>query len=97
MVYSLTDKLSFDENPKIKIKDKTVTVKAEAETALKLMDMLETEGEMKASLKAPELLFSEKDRKIISGFKLSMKDYSTLLSVAMSLCLGQDPDEESGE
>lgn len=97
MLYSLTEKLSFEENPKIQIKDKIITVKAEAETALRLMDLLETEGEVKASIKAPELLFSDKDRKVISGMKLSMKDYSTLLSTAMALCLGEDPDEESGE
>ena len=59
MLYSLTEKLSFEENPQIKIKDKVITVKAEAETALKLMDLLDTEGEIKASIKAPELLFSD--------------------------------------
>lgn len=97
MVYSLTEKLSFEDNPKIKIKDKVITVNAEAETALKLMDMLDKEGEVQTSLKAPELLFSEKDRKAISGLKLSMADYTILLSTAMSLCLGEDPDDKSEE
>ena len=97
MLYSLTEKLSFDENPKIQIKDKVITVKAEAETALKLMDMLDKEGEVQTSLKAPEILFSEKDRKVISGLKLSMSDYTVLLTTAMSLCLGEDPDDKSEE
>ena len=97
MVYSLTEKLTFAENPQIQIKDKTITVKAEAETALKLMDLLDKEGEVQASIKAPDLLFSEKDRKAISSLKLSMSDYTVLLSTAMSLCLGEDPDKESGE
>lgn len=97
MLYSLTEKLEFAENPQIQIKDKVITVKAEAETALKLMDMLEKEGEVQASIKAPELLFSDKDRKVISSLKLSMSDYTVLLSTAMSLCLGEDPDKESGE
>ena len=97
MLYSLTEKLSFDENPKIQIKDKVITVKAEAETALKLMDMLDKEGEVQTSLKAPEILFSEKDRKIISGLKLSMSDYTVLLTTAMSLCLGEDPDAQQEE
>lgn len=97
MLYSLTDKLEFAENPKIQIKDKVVTVKAEAETALKLMDLLENEGEVKASIKAPEILFSDKDRKVIAGLKLSMHDYTILLSTAMALCLGEDPDKESRE
>lgn len=97
MLYSLTEKLSFEENPKIQIKDSIITVKAEAETALKLMDLLDKEGEVQASLKAPELLFSEKDRKTIAGLKLSMSDYAILLSTAMSLCLGEDPDDKSEE
>ncbi len=99
MIYSLTEKLEFAENPKIQIKDKTITVNSEAETALRLMDMVEKEGEVQASIKAPQLLFSDKDRKVISGLKLSMSDYAKLLSVAMALCLGEDPDdaETSGE
>lgn len=95
MVYSLTDKLSFDDNPKIEIKGKEVTVKAEAETALKLFDLLETEGEMKATLKAADLLFSEKDKKYIESLKLSMNDYGILLRTAMDLCIGNDPDADS--
>ena len=94
MVYSLTDKLTFEENPQIEIKGKTITVKAEAETALKLFDLLEREGEMKATLKAANLLFSEKDKKYIDSLQLSMSDYALLLRTAMDLCVGNDPDEE---
>ena len=97
MVYSLTDKLKFDENPKIEIKGKTITVNAQAETALKLLDLLESKGEMKATLEAPSILFSEKDAKYISSLKLNMNDYATLISVAMDLCMGVDPDDKSGE
>ena len=94
MVYSLTDKLKFEENPQIEINGKKITVNAEAETALKLFDLLETEGEMKATLKAADLLFSEKDRKYIDSLKLSMGDYGLLLRTAMDLCIGNDPDAE---
>lgn len=97
MVYSLTDKLKFDENPKIEIKGKLVTVNAQAETALKLLDLLETKGEMRATMEAPSILFSEKDMKYITSLKLNMKDYATLISVAMDLCMGNDPDNKSEE
>lgn len=93
MVYSLTEKLSFEENPQIEIKGKKVTVNSEAETALKLFDLLESEGEAKATMKALELLFNEKDLKYIKSLKLKMKDYKILLSTAMDLCIGNDPDE----
>ena len=97
MVYSLTDKLSFDSYPQIQIKDTTIMVNASAEAALKLFDLLEKEGEMKAALKAPEILFSKEDKKKIDGMKLSMKDYYLLLTTAMDLCVGNDPDEEKTE
>ena len=93
MVYSLTDKLSFDSYPQIQIKDVTITVNASAETALKLFDLLDREGEMKVALKAPEFLFSKEDRKKIEDLKLSMSDYYMLLTTAMDLCVGNDPDE----
>ena len=95
MVYSLTEKLNFEDNPQIQIKDKTITVKADAETALKLVDVLDREGEMRASIKASELLFSPRDQKTISGLGLNMRDYSVLLRTAIALCLGNDPDEDS--
>ena len=94
MVYSLTDKLSFDSYPQIQIKDTTITVNASAETALQLFDLLENEGEMKAALKAPALLFSKEDKKKIDDLKLNMGDYYKLLTTAMDLCVGNDPDEE---
>lgn len=95
MVYSLTEKLNFEESPQIEIKNKKITVKSDAETALKLVDVLDREGEMQASIKATKLLFSEKDQKIISDLKLNMHDYSILLRTAIALCLGNDPDEDS--
>ena len=94
MVYSLTDKLKFEENPQIEINGKKITVNADAATALKLFDLLETEGEMKATLKAASLLFSEKDKKYIDSLKLNMSDYGLLLRTAMDLCVGNDPDSE---
>lgn len=94
MLYSLTDKLNFEDSPQIQIKDKIITVKDDAETALQLIDILDKEGEMQASLKASELLFSAKDLKTISGLKLNMRDYSVFLRTAIALCLGNDPDED---
>lgn len=94
MVYSLTDKLKFAENPQIEVKGKLLTINADAETVLKLFDLHEKEGDFMATLKAVEFLFSEKDRKTIKNLKLSMEDYTTLVSTAMSLAMGEDPDAD---
>lgn len=92
MVYSLTDKLKFNENPQIELKGKIITVKAEAETALKLFDLLDSGSEMKATLQAADLLFSKEDKDYIDSLNLSIADYTILLSTAMDLCVGNDPD-----
>lgn len=99
MLYSLKDKLKFDEDPKLEITDKlTVTVKADAETVLKLMDVVNSKGEVEGALEAVNLLFSEKDRKALFALHLSMTDFTTVITHAMQVAVGEDPDAEtSGE
>lgn len=97
MLYSLTDKLKFEENPKIEIEGTILTVNADAETVLKLMDIVNRKGEVEGALEAVNLLFSAKDRKELTNLKLSMADYTTVISTAMQLAVGQDPDEEQTE
>ena len=97
MLYSLTDKLRFEENPKIEIKGTTLTVNADAETVLKLMDIVNKKGEVEGALEAVNLLFSAKDRKALAELKLSMIDYTTVISTAMQLAVGENPDEAQAE
>ncbi len=93
-VIDITDKLSFDENPKLKIKGIVVTVNADAETMLKIMGAFGNESEMQASLKAYDLMFSEKDRKKINGLKLPARSLMTLIQEAMNLVMGEDDPGE---
>lgn len=97
MRYSLTEKLQMDEPQEIEIQNTILTVNADAKTVLKLMDIVATKGEVEGALEACDLLFSKEDRKKIDDLKLSMANYTTLLSTAMQLAVGADPDEESGE
>ena len=98
MLYSLTDKLELNENPVIEIMGKKLTVQADAETVLKLMDLYETKGESKASVKAVDLLFNEKDKKTLNSLKLSFVNYGKVMSTAIALALGDDPEaNEQGE
>ena len=98
MLYSLTDKLELNENPVIEVMGKKLTVQADAETVLKLMDLYETKGESKASVKAVDLLFNEKDKKTLNSLKLSFVNYGKVMSTAIALALGDDPEaNEQGE
>lgn len=97
MLYTLTDKLNFNEPPQIEIKGRTLTIDNSAVTILKLMDIVQNEGDLAGVKATMNLLFSEKDQKIIEKLHLNIEDYSTLASVAMELALGNDPDEKGGE
>ena len=97
MLYSLTEKLKFEDNPQIEIKDTVLTVKADAETVLSLLDVVNSKGDVQGSLDAMHILFSESDQKKIKALKLSMSDFSTLISTAFALAIGEDPDAEQTE
>ena len=65
MKYDLTNKLAFDSDPVMTIKDIELTVGSDAETVLMVMDILENEGEIAAVKKCVPMLFNEEDQKKI--------------------------------
>ena len=88
-VIDITEKLNFDENPRIKIKSVEIEVNADASTVLKIM---QTSGkpEAKAIPEMYELLFGESERKKIEKLKLKFKDFSALIEAAMDSAVGAD-------
>ena len=96
--YNLTDKLSFNTSPTIQIKDTVLTVKADAKTMLKLVELSENaKDDFSATMQGYELIFSEEDRKKIDELELSAGDFVLLIQTAISLAAGSDPDEIQGE
>ena len=95
-VVDITEKLSFDENPKLKIKGVEVEVNADAPTMLKLMQLIGDGDNVKPSdvVKMYELMFNEKDRKKIDGLKLQFGDFQALVMAAMGLVTGDAPAGE---
>lgn len=95
-VVDITEKLSFDTNPKLVVKGKDLEVNADAVTILKIMGIVgEGNGtSMKDVAAMYELLFAEKARKEIEKFKLSIDDFRTVVSAAISLVIGEDDQGE---
>lgn len=95
-IVDITDKLEFDENPKLVIKDKELEVNAGATTVLNIMGILGDGDNVQPSdvVKMYELIFSDADRKKIDKMKLQFSDFQTLVFSAISLITGE---EESGE
>lgn len=93
-IIDITDKLNFDEKPKIKIKDKTFEVDDSAVTMLKILPSLDdvTPANLYTIF---EMLFDEKDRKAIEKMKLNFTDFSQVIMSAVELVAGNG--EEQGE
>ena len=87
-IVDISEKLSFDENPILKIGDLEVEVNSDAETMLKLMGTLDKGENMSAVKESMELLFEKgavekicslKDKK---GKKLSASSLSKIVETA---------------
>jgi len=89
----ITEKLSFDENPRLVIKGREIEVNADASTMLKLIGAYKDGGDLEAVLEMFQLLFNEEGRKAIEDLKLSFKDLQAVIEAATGLVMGED---ESG-
>ena len=93
--YNLTEKLDFDGNPTITIKDETIEVKADAMNVLEVLASAE-KSDAEFVKTGFELLFSEEDKEKIKSFKFKTKDFVKVIRTAFSLAMGNNP-EEKGE
>ncbi len=91
----ITEKLSFDENPRLVIKGREIEVNADASTMLKLIGAYKDGGDLEAVLEMFQLLFNEEGRKAIEDLKLSFKDLQAVIETATELVMGED--ESGGE
>ena len=84
-VIDITDKLNFEESPKIMIKGESYTVNDSAETMLRMLALFDDKSEAEAIPEAFGLIFSEDDRAKIQKLNLNFKDFTTLIECAMEL------------
>lgn len=96
-VVDITEKLSFDENPKMSIKGREFTVNTDASTVIRLLGALKDKDDLEAAVELFDLLFDEEGKKVLEETGLSFKDLQVVIRAAMELALGEDDDEgESG-
>lgn len=94
MIYDATAKLKFNEDPVLKIKDVELTVRSDADVLLKLMDVMQSKGEIEGAGEAIRLLFDDKDYKKLQKLHLKMDDFMEVVRLAAALAIGEDPDEK---
>lgn len=95
----ITEKLSFDENPKIVIKGTELEVNADAATVLQIMGIMNDSGSTTAKdvLDMYNLIFPEKERKAIDKMKLSFADFNKIVECAVDLIVGGEEDTGEGQ
>lgn len=88
-IVDITDKLSFDGNPKLMIKGKELEVNADAPTMLKVMGLLRNDDPgVQEVLDAYDMMFQEKTRNEIDKMKLSFRDLMIVVQETVSLITG---------
>ena len=94
-VVDITDKLNFDDNPKLMIRGKEIEVATDAPTMLKVMNLMGSKDPgIKEIMDAINLLLPEKSRKEIEKMKLSVGDLMIVVQEAIALVVG---DVNGGE
>lgn len=94
-VVDITEKLTFDENPKLRIRGKELEVRADAPTVLKVMGLMDSDAPgAKEIMKAYELILPEKSRKELDSMNLSFGDLIIVIQEAIQLIIG---DASGGE
>lgn len=93
-VIDITEKLNFEENPKLVIKGIPIEVNADAVTVLKVMGMMNGNSGGDNVIEAYELMFPESSRAQLDLLKLKFRDLMVVIESAISLITD---DDEPGE
>ena len=95
-IIDITNKLKFDEKPKLVIKVTEIEVINDAISFIKKVALFDSEDGVKTSdiLSALELLFDEENREKIAKLHLSFADLSTLIRTATELIADEDSEGE---
>lgn len=95
-IIDITNKLNFEEKPKLVIKGTEIEVNNDAISFIKTVAFFDSEDGVKASdiLSALELLFDEENREKIADLHLSFADLSTLIRTATELIADEDSEGE---
>lgn len=96
-VVDITDKLEFNGNPVIKIRDVELEINTDAKTMLQIMGVFDTETEIKAALKSADMLFGTKGMKKLESLNLSIKDFMAVIQTSVSVAIGNEDSTEPGE
>lgn len=96
-IIDITNKLNFDERPKLVIKGTEIEVNNDAISFIKAIALFDSENGISSTdiLSALELLFDEENREKIAKLHLSFADLSTVIKTATELIADEDSEGET--
>lgn len=90
-IVDITDKLTFEGNPSLVIKGKTLEVNADAPTMLKVMGLMGVgEPGTKEIVDMYEMMFPDKSKREIEKLKLGFNDLIVVVEAAVGLIIGEN-------
>lgn len=88
-IVDITDKLTFDGNPSLKIKGKTLEVNADAPTMLKVMSLMgDHDPGVNEILSAYDMIFPKESKEELDAMKLGFADLVVVIQEAVGLIIG---------
>lgn len=97
-VIDITEKLSFEDNPRLRIRDVELEVNADAKTVLRIMGIMSGgQPTNQDVLDCLDLLMSEADREKLATLGLSFADYMAVVEQAMDVATGRNGEDAPGE
>lgn len=96
-ILDITDKLNFEDNPKIKIKSTELEINASAENLIKVMALASDENNVKNVVEMCNLIFTKDSKKKLDSLNLNFKDFSSVVDIALNIAIGNDEEENTGE
>lgn len=95
-IIDITNKLNFEEKPKILVKGTEIEVNNDAISFIKAIALFDSENGISSTdiLSALELLFDEENREKIAKLHLSFVDLSTVIKTATELIADNDSEGE---
>lgn len=95
-IIDITNKLNFEERPKLVIKGTEIEVNNDAISFIKAIALFDSENGISSTdiLSALELLFDEENREKIAKLHLSFDDLSTVIKTATELIADNDSEGE---
>ena len=96
-IIDITDKLNFEENPILKIKDVELEINTEAENMIKIMALTSENPGPNEIVQMCDLVFTKQSKEKLDKLSLKFNDYVDVIMTAISVASGSYEEEEQGE